>query len=108
MSPDYPDVYQNYMYHLWVVTAPLPYTVRLEIKDFQVDSYDRVYVGSGNVSNEGIMWAGKGSSNLRVILSTVEEIWVLMSTGQVLSQKGFVFYLQPFNDSAGTYFIMAI
>ena len=99
ISPSYPSNYPNSINSAWILYAPSTMKLRLDIKDFQLESgYDFATVGNGNVLDRNAIWQRSGSTNLRAIFSQSEAMWVVFTSDSSVTRKGFAFYVKSVSE----------
>ena len=87
------------------MTAPSTMKLRLEIKDFQMESgYDFVTVGNGNTVGKDPIWHNSGTTSLGVIFSLSDAMWIVMSSDSSVSKAGFAFYVKSVSDLSKYHF----
>ena len=73
--------------------------LKLEIKDFQIEeNYDFVTVGNGNILGTDLIWHHSGTTELGVIFSLSDAMWIVMTSDFSISESGFALYVKSVSD----------
>ena len=73
--------------------------LKLEIKYFQIEeNYDFVTVGNGNTLGTDLIWHHSGKTDLGVIFSLSDAMWIVMASDFSISETGFAFYVTSVSD----------
>ena len=69
--------------------------LKLEIKAFQLEEgFDFIKIGNGHAFDTAVIWRGTGTTNIRVIFSNSDALWIKMESDLIIGDIGFAFYIK--------------